>query len=268
MLSPVTDLNNALLSYILTGYQGFTSAAGHVGTNSRFDHDISLLIPELWSRMEVEGRDPQNLIKEGSLEKVEDFEYEGRKVLASRLGYRITEIFAFNHLKSIFDEPQAVFREEMLRPEKQDMEAFADGVDNIVEAQKKVALNYFTDNSVEAAIPPLKALLHIMAYGHYEGKEVSDPDIRKLFDKEFVLSSAWYMKRLRKKQAIDVAFLQNRLAYITSFMEEPVNKEYVEGMNLHEMVNEAKQKLEEVQSPEYLEFLKGTIGADPLFRRK
>ena len=227
MLSPVTDLNNALLSYILTGYQGFTSAAGHVGTNSRFDHDISLLIPELWSRMEVEGRDPQNLIKEGSLEKVEDFEYEGRKVLASRLGYRITEIFAFNHLKSIFDEPQAVFREEMLRPEKQDMEAFADGVDNIVEAQKKVALNYFTDNSVEAAIPPLKALLHIMAYGHYEGKEVSDPDIRKLFDKEFVLSSAWYMKRLRKKQAIDVAFLQNRLAYITSFMEEPVNKEYV-----------------------------------------
>jgi len=33
-------------------------------------------------------------------------------------------------------------------------------------------------------------------------------------------------------------------------------------------VNEAKQKLEEVQSPEYLEFLKGTIGADPLFRRK
>ena len=49
MLSAVTDLNNALLSYILSGYNAFSSAAGHVGTEARFDHDISLLIPELWS---------------------------------------------------------------------------------------------------------------------------------------------------------------------------------------------------------------------------
>ncbi|MEA3504328.1 MAG: hypothetical protein U9R32_03935, partial [Bacteroidota bacterium] len=39
MLRPTTDLNNALLSYILTGYQGFSTAAGYVGTESRFDHD-------------------------------------------------------------------------------------------------------------------------------------------------------------------------------------------------------------------------------------
>lgn len=266
MLSPVTDLNNALLSYILTGYQGFTSAAGHVGTHSRFDHDISLLIPELWSRMEVEGREPKNLISEGSLEKVEDFEYEGRTVKASRLGYRITETFAFNHLKSIFDEPQAVFRDEMLRPEKQGLEAFADGVDNIVEAQKRVALNYFVDNSVESAIPPLKALLHIMAYGHYQGKDVSDPAIRKLFDKEEVMSSAWYMKRLKKKQAIDIAFLQNRLAYITNFMSDPVNKEYVDDMNLEQVVSETKERLQQVKADDYLDFLKGTIGADPLHK--
>jgi hypothetical protein len=28
MLSPVTDLNNALISFILTGYSGYTSVAG------------------------------------------------------------------------------------------------------------------------------------------------------------------------------------------------------------------------------------------------
>jgi len=266
MLSPVTDLNNALLSYILTGYQGFTSAAGYVGTESRFDHDISLLIPELWSRMDEEEREPQKLIDECALEKMEDFEYSGEKILASRLGYRITENFAFNHMNSIFDEPQAVFNDKMLRPEKQDMEAFADGVKNIVEAQERVALNYFKDGSVESAIPPLKALLHIMAYGNYDEKDVSDPEIRKLFKRDYVLNSAWYKDRLARKQEIDAKFLKNRIDYIQQFMSDPVNKEYIDGMNLNEKLESARKQLNYVQSNEYLEFLEGTIGADPLFK--
>ena len=57
MLVPTTDLNNALLSYILTEYQGFTSAAGYVGPGKRFDHDISILVPEIWARLEPEDRD-------------------------------------------------------------------------------------------------------------------------------------------------------------------------------------------------------------------
>ena len=61
------------------------------------------------------------------------------------------------------------FPEEMLRPEKQSLELFAAGVDAIVEAQRRVALNYFEDGSVDSACPPLKALLHIMAHGEYEG---------------------------------------------------------------------------------------------------
>ena len=51
-LWPVIDLNNALVSFIVTGYPGFTTAAGYVGPNYRVDHDISLLIPEIWCRME------------------------------------------------------------------------------------------------------------------------------------------------------------------------------------------------------------------------
>ena len=266
MLSPTTDLNNALLSYILTGYQGFTSAAGYVGAETRIDHDISLLIPELWSRMTEDERDPKSLIEEGSLEKLEDFDHNGETIPASRLGYRITENFAFSHMNRIFDEPQAVFNQEMLRPEKQDMESFVDGIKNIVEAQQRVALNYFEDGSVDAAIPPLKALLHIMAYGHYEGKDEKHPNIRKMFERDYVLNSDWYRERLKRKQEIDVNFLNQRIDYIEKFMNEPVNREYVDKMNLRRKIEDTRKQLKYVESEEYLEFLEGTIGADPLFR--
>lgn len=267
MLSPVTDLNNALISYILTGYNAFSSAAGYIGKEFRFDHDISLLIPELWCRMDVRDRDPEKLIAEGSLEKLEDFEYNGRLVLASRLGYRITENFTFNYLNSIFDEPQAIFTDKMLRPEKQDMEAFVDGVNNIVEAQTRVALDYFADGSIDAAIPPLKALLHIMAYGSYEGKSASHPDIRNMFERKYVLSSEWYKKRLLQKQSIEAAFLKKSLQYLVDFMELKVNQEYTTQLELHQRKANLEKELEHVESQKYIKFLEGTIGADILFSK-
>jgi len=143
MLVATTDINNALLSFILTGYHGFSSAAGWVGLENRFDHDISILIPEIWARIDKTDRDPKNLIEDDCLEKLEDFEYEGKKVLASRLGYRITQKFAFRCMNRLFDEPAAVFNERMLKPELQCKEDFVDGINNIVEAQQKVALRYF-----------------------------------------------------------------------------------------------------------------------------
>ena len=169
-LPPVVDLNNALVSFILTGYAGFTTSAGYVGPNFRVDHDISLLVPEIWCRMRVHERDPEFLMANGYLEKVSDFCLDGRTVLASRLGYRITPLFADRFLGRIFETPAAVFTGEMLRPEKQDIVQFAEGVDAIVEAQARVARQYFEDGSVEAACPPLKALLHIMAERLLSGK--------------------------------------------------------------------------------------------------
>ena len=58
------------------------------------------------------------------------------------MGYRITTLFADRFLGRLFETPDAVFTEEMLRPEKQSLELFAAGVDAIVEAQRRVALNY------------------------------------------------------------------------------------------------------------------------------
>ena len=51
----------------------------------------------------------------------------------------------------IFDNPQAVFTEELLKPEIQDMASFVDGINNIVEAQQKVAQQYIDDGSVDDA---------------------------------------------------------------------------------------------------------------------
>ena len=80
--------------------------------------------------MRVDERDPQFLIDNGYLEQVSRFRLDGRTVLASRLGYRITPLFVDRFLGRIFETPDAVFPEEMLRPEKQDLAMFAQGVDS------------------------------------------------------------------------------------------------------------------------------------------
>ena len=267
MLVPTTDLNNALLSYILTDYKGFSSAAGYVGSENRFDHDISILIPEIWARLEPADRNPELLIKTGCLEKLEDFEFNNQKVLASRLGYRITKNFAFRCMNRLFDEPLAVFNERMLKPELQNMEEFVDGVNNIVEAQKKVALQYFGEGSVEAAIPPVKVLLHIMVYGQYEGKTIDNPELRKLFDRDYVVNSTWYNDRLKHKQQKAVEFCQFQIDYINKFCQEKTNDQLVDILNIKEKLLNLNNRLKYLQSQQYFNDLVGTIGLDPLFKR-
>ena len=169
-LPPIIDLNAALVSYLLTGDAVFVTATGYVGPNFRVDHDISLLVPEIWSRMSVAERDPQYLISEGYLERCIDFQYNGRTIPSSRLGYRITMRFVLAYFGQMFNHPAALFTEEMLRPELQNREIFVDGLDNIISTQKRVAQLYFNDGSINLACPPLRALLQIMLQDKFEGK--------------------------------------------------------------------------------------------------
>ena len=242
-LPPVVDVNNAFVSAIVTGYGGFTTAAGHVGPKYRVDHDNSMLVPEVWCRMRVKEREADFLIANNCLEPVRDFDFEGRRILASRLGWRINENFVDRFLGRIFELPSSVFPEEMLRPELQDLATFAVGVEAICEAQRGVALNYFEDGSVEAACPPVQALLHIMAHGHFGGKDVKHPDIRAMFTRESVMSSDWYAARLAERQRRDIAL------WTRHFLATGSEK--------------AQARLAHVSSPAYLQELVGTIGADP-----
>lgn len=259
-LWPVVDLNNALVSAILTGYAGFTTSAGYVGPCFRVDHDVSLLVPEIWCRMRVEEREPAFLIANGYLEKVCDICVNGRTVLASRLGYRITSLFVDRFLGRIFETPDRVFTEEMLRPEKQDFDLFAAGVDAIVAAQTRVARQYFEDGSVDAACPPLRALLDVMARGHGEAKTADDLEVRSLFAREALMASDWYRERLRTKQSRDVALWTRHLGDLEEFEK---TGSPAPGVSLPDRLAEVRKQLKRVSAPEYLRELEGTLGADP-----
>ncbi len=259
-LPAVIDVNNALVSAILTENCGFTTAAGFIGPRYRVDHDSSMLVPELWCRMRVAEREPKFLIENGYLEKVENFEFGDGEVLASRLGYRITASFVDRFLGRIFEMPGSVFPEEMLRPEKQDLQEFAEGVNAIVAAQRRVALEYFEDGSAEAACPPVKALLHIMAYGDYQGKRECDPEIRAMFTRESLLASDWYRERLRAQQALDIVRWTKHRDAVKSFMASATP---VSQVNLVCRLATAEEHLRQAESESYLATLVGTLGADP-----
>lgn len=256
-LCAVTDLNAALVSFALTRYDGWLSSAGYIGVKYRVDHDISLLIPEIWARMRPSELDVQNLIKAGMLERCKDFEYGGKKVLASRLGWRITEDFVIRYFGRIFSNPASIFTADMLRPELQDMDAFADGMDNMVGAHRRAAEMYFEDGSIEGACPPLKALLYIMRDGFYEGKTLDDPSLRQMFTRESILKSEWYAERLMNRQQIEINLLQSAIRRLSS----SENKDAATAAKIAEL----QAKLKTVKGINYLKSIYGTLGADSIF---
>jgi hypothetical protein len=263
-LPPIIDLNNALVSLLLTGDHVFVTAAGNVGPHVRVDHDVSLLIPEIWSRMSVEERDPQFLIQHGYLERCRDFEHSGEKVLASRLGYRITKKFVLNFFGRVFNHPHVVFTEKMLCPEKQDYDIFADGMENMVEAHQRIAQSYFDDGSIREACPPLRALLHIMAAGQYEGKDLGHPEFRALFTRENMLAGNWYGERLAAKQAFDIQLWERNVGRLEDLLKDPGCAGEAKRLGVCERLEMARTQLQRVQAPSYLDFLHGSSGAHPL----
>jgi hypothetical protein len=264
MLRPTADLNTALVSFILTGLGGFSTAAGYIGPNVRVDHDISLLVPEIWCRLSPEEREPSHLIAHGFLEKLDDFTHNGKPIPASRLGYRITPKFVQTYFGRIFDNPTKVFDDAILRPETQDAGQFADGILNIVEAQQKVAAEYLADGSVADACPPLQALLHIMATGTWEGKTAHHPDVRAMFTRDYLVNSYWYKLRLKQKQRVDVALWDRHVRYLDGFLSRDGNADEADRLGLRARRAVAAAELERVGASAYLDALVGTLGAEPL----
>ena len=263
MLLPIVDLNNALVSYLVSGYECFTSSAGYVGPKFRCDHDISLLIPELWGRMRPFERKSKYLIENGYLEPCKDFEYEGETVEASRLGYRITSEFVQEFGGRVFSYPRSVIPDYILRPEEQGLDVFVDGIHNIVETQRGVALNYFEDGSIDAACPPLKALLHVMAYGEYEGSGYRDAEFRSMFTFEALDSSDWYKERLDTKQKVDIGLWERHQRYLETFLDRDINEGMGERIDEEALRRRIARRLQTFRSRDYRDKLNGCIGLDP-----
>lgn len=263
-LLTTADLNTALVSMILSGLHGFSTAAGHIGPHARFDHDISLLVPEIWCRLSAEERDPQFMITHRLLEPVADIpQADGTVIPARRLGYRITRRFVRRYLGRVFDNPATVFDERLLKPETQDPQSYAEGIQYIMEAYQRVAQRYFDDGSVALACPPLQILLHIMAHGHYEGKDERDPEIRQMFTRKALLQSDWYRQRLETKQAREIAlWTRHQQAVRISLNSSPtLPKEFRQKLEARQQF--ASQMLEQASHPDYLQSLEGSLGADP-----
>jgi hypothetical protein len=271
-LSPSADLNAALVSMVLTGLAGFSSAAGHIGPNHRFEHDISLLVPEVWVRMSSDERDPRHLIENELIEPVPDVEFKGETVPARRLGYRITSKFVNRFFGRIFDNPDKVFDKTILRPETQDVASYADGVKYIMEAYQRVARQCFADGTYAGCCPPIQALLHIMAHGQFEGKDERDPAIRAMFTRESLLASRWYQERLETQQQRDVALWTRHLASLDAALGDTARSRgslagtretRSFGADLPRRRALAAAKLKEVSAPAWLDNLQGTLGAQP-----
>jgi hypothetical protein len=262
-LPPIHDLNAALVSYILTDLSVFSSAAGWVGPKLRVDHDISLLVPEIWARMSPEERSPQYLTANGYLERCVDWEHEGRPVLASRLGWRITARFVQTFCGRVLSNPSTVFEEEHLRPELQDRACFASGMENIVQAMRNAALGYFADGSVEQAVPPLQALLHIMRDGNCDGAGLDDRDFRALFTRDHLLASDWYRARLLAQQKRDIAQAEAQAAYLQKVLSRSNYADVSEQLRLRERLAEMETAAGAARAPAYVDTLVGSLGVDP-----
>jgi phosphoenolpyruvate carboxykinase (diphosphate) len=263
-LPPIIDLNNALVSWLLAGHNGFVTAAGWVGPRVRVDHDISLLVPEVWCRMTPPERAPNFLIANHYLDRCVDFEHDGKKVLASRLGYRINIRFVHYFFGRVFNHPHAVFTADMLRPELQDADIFVDGMDNILATQKRVAKMYFDDGGIEQACPPLRVLLHIMLNDEWEGKDLNHPDVRKLFTRENMIASDWYEARLKAKQTVDRELWHRHTEYLEKFLKRTSHAKEAERLGIAGRLAGAHQTLAQVEGPDYWQTLLGTLGAEPM----
>ncbi|MFM7751001.1 MAG: hypothetical protein ACKPB0_11380, partial [Opitutaceae bacterium] len=262
-LPPIHDLNAALVSYALTELPVFSSAAGWIGPRFRVDHDISLLVPEIWARMSPEERSPQYLIDHGYLERCADWTHDGKRVLASRLGWRVTSRFVQTFCGRVLGNPSTLFEEELLRPELQDRAVFADGMENIVHAMRTAAENYFADGSIAQAVPPLHALLHVMRDGTWEGHGLDAPAIREQFTRASVLGSEWYRARLVAQQRRDAAYWEARAEYLERFLARPNYADLSDRLLIRENLETARSALREARGAGYLESLVGTIGLDP-----
>jgi hypothetical protein len=262
-LPPIYDLNAAFVSYVLTGLPIFSTAAGWVGPHHRVDHDISLLVPEIWCRMTPPERVPAYLIAKGHLERCTDFDLDGRRVLASRLGWRITSRFVQTFCGRVLSDPGALFDSGFLQPEKQDLTTFADGVDNIVGAMREAAGHYFADGSIAQAVPPLRALLHIMRDGTWEGRDANHAAFRALFTRETVLASDWYRARLEAQRTVDTHLLGAQARYLEKFLALAGYADVAQRLDVRGRLSRITAAAHTAREPAYLQKLTGTLGVEP-----
>lgn len=153
----------------------------------------------------------------------------------------------------------------MLRPELQDAGIYARSMAVIVETHRRVAQAYFDDGTAALAIPPLRALLEIMAFGATaDGHDLASAEVRSLFDREAVLASDWYAERLDSKQRLASGRARAVVDRLEAFAGHPENREACERLDVPARLAAARAELDRFSSDDYRAALVGTLGRQPL----
>jgi hypothetical protein len=192
-----------------------------------------------------------------------DYSHAGRVIPASRLGWRVTPRFVQDFFGRIFNHPHAVLPVDALRPELQDPDQFTDAVENVAATHQRVAEHYFSDGSIADAIPPLRALLHVMRDGKWEGHGLESPELRALFDPQQAAVSAWYQARLKAKQSVEVARYRRFTEYVGRFLGRPAYAGEASRLALSERLSAARAAWRHAESESFPDSLRGTTGAEP-----
>ena len=142
---------------------------------------------------------------------------------------------------------------------------FAESVRTISATHARVAQTYFDDGTAALAVPPVRALLEIMATGHtQDGLTLDDAPFRELFSRDSVLASGWYAERVSALREVELARLERSLGSIDAFTANELHAETAERLGLADRRASVESRIEELNKVPDL--LWGTIGRQVTWR--
>jgi heterodisulfide reductase subunit B len=78
------------------------------------------------------------------------------------------------------------------------------------------------------------------------------------------MASDWYAARLAAKQKVDRKLWKRHVEYLNHFLRRSSHEDIAASLGIGDRLARARKTLEEVESPDYLIKLSGTLGAEPI----
>jgi hypothetical protein len=85
-----------------------------------------------------------------------------------------------------------------------------------------------------------------------------------LFNRDSVVASAWYDRRLEAKQRHDIKLWRHHATYLENFLKKKNYAEEAQRLGIPARLESARAMCHKVKTGEYLASLQGTIGLQPL----
>jgi 3-mercaptopyruvate sulfurtransferase SseA len=84
--------------------------------------------------------------------------------------------------------------------------------------------------------------------------------------RDALLASDWYAARLKAKQQVDQALWSRHVDYLQRFLKKASHADEAVRLGIRDRLAPARAAAKRVESPEYLDELRGTLGVEPIER--